>query len=296
MPLENNYRYLPVTSAEIQRELYVTSFGRITYDAGEAYPAPGHPRGYDFKWSDGRVMGDFAVLLVEEGRGEFESRAMGRVQWTAGEVLILPAGEWHRYRPLRQWRWTENWINANGDYLHRMRSKGILPRTALIRQLRDITPCKLALDRVRESASNGNSALVAAYTLEVFAVALEDREVTHRGFQQHTCGNEIVDQARAFVWENCHQPLHVAMLAERFAVTRRTLERLFAAHHERSIAQEIVWCRLQRARLMLGEGQMTVKEIGYATGFGGAKGLIRSFQRFYQQTPSAYRSGLRVAR
>lgn len=295
MPLENDYLYLPVTSADIRREIYVTSYGRITYDVGEPYPAPGHPRGYDFTWRDGRVMGDFTVVLIEDGEGEFENRVMGRVRWRAGEVLIMPAGEWHRYRPLRTNRWTENWINVNGDYLHRMRSKGSMPRTALIRLLRDIRPCKQALDRVRSAAASGNSALVAAYALEVFAVALEDREVRHRGFDQNTCGNEIVDQARAFVWENSHQPLDVAMLATHCGVTRRTLERLFSSHHERSIAQEITWCRLQRARLMLGEGQMTIKEIGYATGFGGAKGLIRSFHRFYAETPSAYRSQIRRA-
>ena len=293
MPLENSYRYLPVTSADIRRELYVTSYGRITYAAGESYPAPGHPRGYDFNWRDGRVMGDFTVILVEAGEGEFENRVMGRVHWRAGEVLIMPAGEWHRYRPLRTQCWTENWINANGDYLHRMRSKGVLPRTALLRQLRDLGPCKAALDRVRSAAATGNSALVAAYAWEVFAVALEDREVAHRGFDQNTCGDETVDQARAFVWENSHQPLDVTALAHHCGVTRRTLERLFAAHHERTIAQEITWCRLQRARLMLGEGQMTIKEIGYATGFGGAKGLIRAFHRFYQETPSEYRAGLR---
>lgn len=70
---------------------------------------------------------------------------------------------------------------------------------------------------------------------------------------------------------------------------RRTLERAFAEVHSRSVAAEITACRLQRAKLLLGESRMTVKEVGHAVGFAGSKRLIRAFRRELGQTPMEYR-------
>jgi AraC-like DNA-binding protein len=292
MPLGKGFHYLPVHRDDIRRELYVTAVGYSTYLAGERYPSSGHPDEYNFTWHDGRSMGDFAVILVEDGIGEFEDQAMGRVCWRKGDVLFLPSGSWHRYRPLRTSQWTENWFCANGDYLHRLRSKGFFPRTALIRQLKDIKPCKRALDRLRTAATT-NSLLLAALAMEVFAHALEDNEVSHRGFDRKSTGNHTVDQAVEFIWLNCHRSLNVASLSCECGVSRRTLERQFSTVHKRTISEEINWCRIQRAQLMLAEGDMSVKEIGYATGFGGAKRLSNVFRRFLHQTPSEYRNSVR---
>ena len=55
------------------------------------------------------------------------------------------------------------------------------------------------------------------------------------------------------------------------------------------MAEEIEWCRVQRATLMLRESRMSVKEIGYATGFAGSRRLIRAFQRLHHITPSQFR-------
>ncbi len=47
--------------------------GRQTYRAGESYPLSGHLAGYDFKWSEGRSLSDFGIVLIESGRGVLET-------------------------------------------------------------------------------------------------------------------------------------------------------------------------------------------------------------------------------
>ncbi len=97
MPEKYEFRYLPVTKSDIDRELYVTCLGRLRYEPGASYPCAGHPRDHNFDWAHGRELGDFAVVLIEKGGGEFEDRSLGRVRWNEGEVLLLPSGVWHRY-------------------------------------------------------------------------------------------------------------------------------------------------------------------------------------------------------
>ncbi|MBA4136047.1 MAG: hypothetical protein C0518_01870 [Opitutus sp.] len=285
----NKFFYLPLDSADIRRELYVTGWGCAIYAPGESYPHAGHPADYDFRWERGRKLGDFAIVLISTGAGEYEDRHLGRVEWIAGEVLLLPPGHWHRYRPARDSGWTEEWCTLNGEYLHRLRAKGIFPRAAQLRRLSNPSQCRRALAQLRASASK-NSLLVESRVFEVLAHALEDRasEVGHVGPQ--VTGEPVVDRALEFIWLNSHRPLTAASVARETGTTLRTLERHFETSHERSPGQELRWCRAQRAIVMLRENQMSVKEIGYACGFGGAKGLARALRALYARTAASYRA------
>ena len=282
MPANYGFLYLPVTKTDIHRELYVTSVGRLTYKPGALYPCAGHPRDYNFEWARGRELGDFAAVLIERGSGEFEDRRLGRVPWAEGEILLLPPGAWHRYRPTRAVGWTESWVCANGALLHRLRANGFFPLTPLLRKLGEPAAVRMAYAALHQMAENGNSLQLSARALACFGAALEGLELGHRGDTLTVTGNDLVDRAIEFILLNCHRPLNVTIVAEALHTARRTLERAFADAHERSVAEEVAWSRVARARLMLAEGHMSLKEIGYATGFGGAKRLVATFQRFKQ--------------
>jgi AraC-like DNA-binding protein len=266
----------------------VTSWGRGDYQPGDPYPIVKHPDDYHFEWSKGRVLSDFSIIFLRAGAGDYEDKTLGRLRWKAGEVLLLPSDTWHRYRPDRTTGWSESWLCLNGEYIHRLRAKGFLPRTALLRTLSDPDAFVAAELRLQETAE-GNSMLVTSRALELLALALEGHETGHRGLQPPSTGHPLVDRALEFIWLNSHRPLTVTLLGNELGATRRTLERTFAKIHTRSLASEIMWCRLQRARLLLTESEMQVKEVGHATGFAGSKRLIRAFQREFHQTPTEFR-------
>lgn len=280
--------YLPVGARDIRREIYVTSVGRLSYPPGAPYPVAGHPDEYAFEWSRGRVLGDFAMVLVEEGSGIFETQTLRRMAWNAGEVLLLPPGVWHRYRPNPATGWTESWCCLNGDLLHRFRAKGLFPAQPLLRSLSDVPAFKAAWRRLRVQARH-NSLLLAAHALETLAAAVEGRELRHVGVAYETTSDETVNMALEFIWYNCHRPLDVGAVVRHVGLTRRTLERRFATVQRRGVASEIEWARLERARQLLGETGMSIKEIGYSAGFGGPMRLIRAFRKRFAMTPGEYR-------
>ncbi|MBX7120597.1 MAG: AraC family transcriptional regulator [Opitutaceae bacterium] len=284
----NDFFYLPLGEADIRREFYVTGWGVADYAPGEAYPRPGHPEDYDFRWERGRVLGDFAVVLITDGEGEYEDRRLGRLQWRAGEVLLLPPGQWHRYRPRADCGWREEWCTVNGEYLRRLQAKGIFPHSARLRRLDDPAACRRALARLR-SAAGKNSLLVESRVFEVLAHALEDRAADGIGATPAVTGHPTVDRALEFILLNCHRPITAASVARETGTPLRTLERHFEAVHERSPSKEIRWCRVQRATVMLRESRMSVKEVGYACGYGGAKGLTRALRAIHARVPSDFR-------
>lgn len=81
--------------------------GAFQAKVGEPYPPVGHPSDHSFDWKAGRALGAFQVVLVAQGRGEFESQATGLVPLVAGMALLLFPGVWHRYRPDPTTGWTE---------------------------------------------------------------------------------------------------------------------------------------------------------------------------------------------
>lgn len=285
------FTYLPVDARDIRREIYVTSVGRLAYAPGATYPVGGHPDDYAFEWRRGRILGDFALVLVEAGSGEFETKDIQRVTWHAGEVLLLPPGVWHRYRPKPDTGWTESWCCLNGDLLHRFRAKGLFPTQPLLRTLSDMRPFKAAWRQLR-AHSERNSLLLVGHALRALAAAAEGEERRHVGIAYQATNDETVNRALEFIWYNCHRPLGVDAVARNAGITRRTLERRFATVQPRSVADEIEWARLQRARQLLGETSMSIKEVGYTAGFGGPARFIRAFRKRFGNTPGAYREQL----
>ncbi len=171
----NGFTYPSVTERDVEREIYLTSVGRIAYAPGQSYPAPGHPRRYQFKRGGARRLNDFAVVWIEQGRGHVESDATGRRPFPANSALILPPGAAHHYEPDSKTGWVERWICANGAYLHRLRTEGVFPSRPTLRILTQWAMLNDEFDRLGALAREG-SLHVAGLTLGCLALALGQHE------------------------------------------------------------------------------------------------------------------------
>lgn len=283
------FRYPAVTGNDIAHGLYLTSLGRIVYPSGASYPGPGHPPEYHFLWNTGRILGDFAFVWIEQGCGQVETAALGRAALAAGDILLLPPGAWHRYRPDPKTGWVERWVCANGTCLHKLRIHGTFPSSAEIRPARNAKALGAAFDQLR-AQSDGNSLWVSGLTLTILALALGETEKSaDRIPGQAVSGDASVDAAVRYIWMNCHRTLGVSDIAKHAGISRRMLERRFAQAWPRSVAREITLARVQRGRDLLAEESLTVKEAGYAAGFGGARRFISAHRRIFGTTPAAAR-------
>lgn len=286
------FRYLKVATEELRRELYLTSIGSLLYRPGQSYPGPGHPKDYDFSWSNGRVLGDFAAVLIEKGSGKFESRS-GRFECASGDVLVISPGAWHRYRPNLNTGWHERWVCANGEYLHRLRTKHRLFEEAEVLHPDNAPAVGRAMQALYRSvtlSAASNDLATAAQTLTIFGLILRGaQELGREKSAPPATGDDVAAAAREFIWFNSHRPLTVEIITQHLRVSRRTLERRFAAAYGRHVVAELIDRRVQRARQLLAETTMSVKEISYAVGFGESRRLIRNFIAVFGTTPGAFR-------
>ncbi|MBS0631667.1 MAG: helix-turn-helix domain-containing protein [Verrucomicrobia bacterium] len=284
------FRYLRVEPATLRQELYVTSVGKFDHAAGQPYPHPGHPDGYAFDWKRGRVLGDFAVVYLSRGAGTFETKT-SRTRCRQGDALIIPPGLWHRYRPDPATGWCEHWVCANGEYLHRLRAKGMLFTAAAVTSGTGLREWHRLLWTQARRPKARNDLTLAACALGFFSQAARppsDHPPTRRPWTQSA--GSLVEAAREYIYFNSHRPLTVELIARHVGTSRRTLERQYAQTGAGQIARDLATRRVERARQLLTETGMSVKEIAYAVGFGDSRRLIRNFSAQTGTTPAAFRS------
>jgi len=116
---KNFYRYFPISVRDRKWGWYVTTAGQAQIGVGQSYPPAGHPKGYHFDWTEGRILDCHILVYISQGRGSFESRRYMKTTIEAGNVILIFPGAWHRYRPDKNTGWEEHWLGFDGDVVRR---------------------------------------------------------------------------------------------------------------------------------------------------------------------------------
>ena len=111
-----------------------------------------------------------------------------------------------------------------------------------------------------------------------------------------TLPDRDVHLAVQFIREHCTEPIRMDEVARRLAVSRRWLERHFVQVLGHSPHEELQRCRLEKAKKMLLESDLSAARIASACGFGSASYFNTFFRRLTRLTPLQFRSSQRVGR
>lgn len=103
-----------------------------------------------------------------------------------------------------------------------------------------------------------------------------------------------IAKALRFVWERFPEPIGTPEVAAAAGLNRRTLERGFRLHLGRSIGDEIMRVRLDRAKTLLAETNYKAHEIAELSGFSGIVAFSKAFMRVTGISPSAFRKESRL--
>ncbi len=95
--------------------------------------------------------------------------------------------------------------------------------------------------------------------------------------------------ALRFIRDHANQPVGVNEVADATGLSRRTLERRFRQHLGRSVLEELTRCRLERAKRLLLETDLSMEKTAHAAGFGNLRPMLRAFRQGLGCSPTAYR-------
>lgn len=289
------FTYLPVPEIVARLGLYVTGAGTDIVPPESSYPRQQHPELYHFNWRTGRVLPEYQFVFVVEGRGEFESAETGNIEIGPGTVMTLFPDVWHRYRPDPKTGWTEYWISLGGELLFQWHKRGLfnvdLPLTQLRRPEEVAGQYQNVIDFVMKHPEQ-DAPMLTAKAMTIIAGVLEQSHSSLNGMESRQDQNALdptVKEALRVVWNHSHQRVTVDMIAKEVGTTRRTLERRFRDQLGRTILQALVGCRIQRAKRLLAETHVPIKNVAYAAGFSSLSNLCKVFRRETGTTPGEYR-------
>jgi AraC family transcriptional regulator, transcriptional activator FtrA len=98
----------------------------------------------------------------------------------------------------------------------------------------------------------------------------------------------------SWMLENLDEQLSLHAIAQRANLSMRTLSRRFEAETGGGVLEWIATRRIEHARALLEDTDMSVTDIAFATGFGSLATFRRQFARLSGTTPREYRRTFRV--
>ncbi|MDR0337635.1 MAG: AraC family transcriptional regulator [Planctomycetaceae bacterium] len=283
------YDYLPVGEEELGWGLYVTTLGFNRVLPSETFPSPQHPVTYQFDPTQGRRLPEYQLLFLTQGKGTFSSEKTGRQMLSAGNVLILFPDIWHTYHPDPETGWEDYWIGFNGSYAYELCRRNVFTHEKPLFHPKRLQDLRNAFDRLLElvqSKPTQNSMQYSAITLEILALTIE-KEPEIKEELQGKAG--IVDEAVRLIWGWSYRVISVDDIADNIGIHRRTLERYFREIRKHSILDEIIYCRLTRARRLLENTRIPIGRIALMAGFTSTQQLRHNFLQFLKKTPEQFR-------
>ena len=97
--------------------------------------------------------------------------------------------------------------------------------------------------------------------------------------------NRKTNQVVKLMQEHIEDPLTADDLAAMISVTRRQMERLFATHLRETPARFYLGVRLDRARELLRQTDMSILAVGIACGFGSSSSFSRAYRTGFGLSP-----------
>jgi AraC-like DNA-binding protein len=292
------FHYLPVDDSVMRWGFYLTGAGAAIIPPDSDYPPEGHPGVYDFKWDSGRTLPEFQIILITNGKGIFESKPTGQVVIQPNTLLILFPDLWHRYKPDKKTGWTERWVSLNGTIPHYLMEQGYFDPNKAICKLHEMAEVISVFDRVlnviyEKPTENTLLTSISAMPLVTEVIKNAGDDVLPNVYLYHenkiSAKDQLVASALDMIWTHSHRGISVEYIISKLETTRRTLERRFKKVCGHCVYDEILRCRISRAKRLLSETHLPVKTVAYLSGFGQPQRMRYAFERCLGYPPSEIR-------
>lgn len=234
-----------------------------------------------------RVLPGYAVVLVEDGGGWFDSRPSGRLRIAAPCLFWLLPGVAHSYWADPGWR--ERWYLFDGPLAGALRDTGAIAAADPLHPCPVDSPCHRAFERCwaasRDQGPVGPAAAAAA--LHELIVA---SQAIRLGYEP---GGRPRDRLVAAAIGLIEAPGGDARspegIAAELAVPYSTLRRRFKAITGGSLRDHAIGCKLKRAKALLATTGEPVHAVAAASGFDDPYYFSRLFAKRVGCSPSEFR-------
>lgn len=291
MKNKNLFKYLVSSERDLLWGLIVDNVGQaeIPKDYTTYPPKVGHPEDYYFTPQNGRILDNYQLIYISRGKGTCFISQNENIPIAAGDMLIIPPYTWHSYFPDKQTGWQEYWIGMHGPNIDARFNNGFFStkqfiyniglREDIIQLYNQAMELAISEHTTSQQAVAGIGNLILGMTLYYNSNQFFTNDIILKR----------IDQARIIMRENYLTGISPKEVAQQVNMGYSWFRKLFKEYTNVSPAHFILELRLQKAKNLLLNSSLSVKEISYKIGYEDATHFTALFKKHTGFTPLGYR-------
>ncbi|NQN50073.1 AraC family transcriptional regulator [Streptococcus suis] len=245
----------------------------------------------DSGYSFGPTIRDNYVLhFITNGKGKISINGE-TTELTAGDIFVLPKNQSIFYQADENNPWTYTWVGFSGS-----RAETILSQTRLLEKYylhshleSDILKKMIDINQTEVQCLPMITELILIGHLNQLLAALVQEFPNDSLKEASTLAKTYVHHAIKIIHSQYNSPVKVSAIAEKLALSRSYLYKIFKQETGYSIKDYIVQVKMNHACQLLANPDLSITEIANSVGYQDPLTFSSAFKNQYHQSPSDYR-------
>ena len=284
-----DFKYLLVNEKDKAFGLTVNTVGFQPIAPNALYPSTDHPKSYYFNPQKGRVLSEYQFVYISKGKGVFESESTKKRAIAKGQIMILFPGQWHSYQPLKDIGWNEYYIGFEGSIIDSIINKSFISSQ---NQVLDVGTSEELVNlfstaiRVAKEDKKSAQQYLAGIVFHILGMILALSQNKNYEAREST---QVIERAKIIMGENIHKDIDVKEIASKLGTSYSWFRKFFKEYTGYAPAQYFQELKLRKAKELLTETNLPIKEIAYELNFSSIEYFLSFFKQRVNITPSEYR-------
>ncbi len=286
------FKYLIANDNDLKFNAVVNAVGSQRIVPHSEYPLHVHPADYFFDPSKGRVLHEWQLLYITQGKGTFRSSRTSDVPVNRGTMILLHPGELHSYQPQPSTGWSEYYIGFEGRTFDRMLQLLKLDGEEQVWEIGLNNELTQLYERAFEIASDqkiASQSLLSGIVCHMLGLL----NFLIRNRTNHAATDllqQAVEKAKIIMDSKITEEIDLAALSSELNMSYSWFRKTFKEYTGLSPAKYFQQLKLRRAQRLLSDTQLSVKEIAYSLGYKSTEHFFAIFKKSTGRTPLSYRN------
>lgn len=286
------FKYLIANDNDRKLNAVVNTVGYQDIIPNDEYPLKAHPADYFFDTEKGRVLHEYQLLYITQGRGIFRSSTTQPegVKINKGTLILLRPGELHSYCPTASTGWMEYYIGFEGKtFDHLLRLLGLscgeqIWEIGLNNELIQLYTRAIEIASDNKLTPQPLLTGIVCHMIGLICYTIRNQTSPTTNLEQ------AVEKAKIIMDERVMDEVDLYQLASQLNLSYSWFRKTFKDFTGHSPAKYFQLLKLRRAQRMLSDTQLSIKEIAYSLGYKSTEHFFAIFKKHAGCTPTAYRN------
>lgn len=286
-----DFKYLITNEKDKLFGLCVNAVGFQAIKAGSAYPPRNHPEEYYFTTQKGRTLHEYQLVYITKGKGTFSSESTPEQEVSKGQLLVLFPDEWHTYAPSTKTGWNEYYIGFEGEIANKLMQENFLTKE---KQVLDIgineelvSLFRRALE-IAEADRTASQQYLSGIAMHIIGCLLSITQ--NKLYEEMDNAAQKIESAKIIMQENISKEIDAEELSAKLGLSYSWFRKVFKEYTGYSPAKYFQELKLRKAKQLLIESPLTIKEICYQLNYTSTEHFFTVFKKQTGYTPTEYRN------